>query len=195
VRSCTPALPCLRLSGTPAATPVCLPSSAHEVAQPPVHHPSPGEWTPWSQNRNRLGPGCQKHNQSTSYTCLKRDVFAMRDCTRPSALRLWGSYLSYAPSPQSGIRARTITISLDGIADNNGLCYCIRYLGLSKSRKILTFAARYAAAFASISAFNLCGHAIGVLTGGCLVFGLSSQTPPALLTYLRTLSFPERSTT
>jgi hypothetical protein len=35
----------------------------------------------------------------------------------------------------------------------------------------------------------LCGHAIGVLTGGCLVFGLSSQTPPALLTYLRTLPF------
>ena len=49
------------------------------------------------------------------------DVFAACDAHECDE----AGYLLFAYAPQSGLRSRTITMSLEAIEDDNGLCYCI----------------------------------------------------------------------
>jgi hypothetical protein len=124
VRSCTGALPCLsqRRYSWPA-TSVCA-LACREPTRLRNHHPPPEEQTP-SQNRSRLGPGNQKHRTIKLPPAHVSDGRRLR-CVLPCDGHECdeAGYLLFAYAPQSGLRSRTITMSLEGIEDDNGLCYC-----------------------------------------------------------------------
>lgn len=192
VRSCTGALPCLSLSGTALwpATSVCA------LAPPCPRGCATTTRRPRSRRRPRIGAGWDPVTKSISTinlppcVCLRRETSSLLTTKLLFSLFVMGhegdeSYMFSPTLPNQASTPGTITLGLEGIEDDNGLCYCISVPDFSsKSRRpqlCCCLAGQRHMCRSSRTlhpAFTLAGSCHWYLTDA-INFVLSSQ-PPAL---------------
>jgi hypothetical protein len=122
VRSCTVALPCLSLPGT--ATPGDIRLCPRPTACP--RGCATTTRRPRSRRRPRIGAGWDPvtksiNNQTASCACLRRETSSLRGMSTRVTRLLSAARLR---SPIRRARDGTTTLGLEGIEDDNGLCYC-----------------------------------------------------------------------